>query len=83
VDGLYRAEADTRAREYTGYRHVAACSLCDVQPICDGFYSDYVELFGADEARPIHLGGRVTDPQHFSRRQPKRIHPDDLGWLER
>ena len=75
-------EARVRAREYTGYRHVPACSTCDVQAICDGFHSDYVELFGAAEARPIALGGRITDPQHFSRQQEKKIHPDDLGWLE-
>lgn len=44
--------------------------------------ADYVELFGADEARPIRLGGPVSDPQHFSRSQAKRIHPDDVRWLE-
>ena len=82
VDQLYRAEASVRAREYTGYRHVPACSLCDAQPICDGFYKDYADLFGSTEARPIALGGRVTDPQHFSRRQLKRFHPDDIAWLE-
>jgi MoaA/NifB/PqqE/SkfB family radical SAM enzyme len=81
-DDRYREEARMRASEYTGYRHVAACSSCDAREICDGFYGDYVELFGAEEARAIDLGGRVTDPQHFSRAQPKRIHPDDLGWLE-
>lgn len=81
-EARYQQEARVRAREYTGYRHVKACASCDVQPICDGFYRDYVELFGAGEARPIQLGGRITDPQHFSRRQAKRVHPDDLAWLE-
>ena len=80
-DERYRSEARIRAREYTGYRHVDACASCDVREICDGFYGDYVELFGADEARPISIGERVTDPQHFSRSQAKRIHPDDLTWL--
>ena len=57
-----------------------ACSACDCRAICDGFYGDYVELFGADEARPIASGAR-HDPQHFSRRQEKRTHPLDREWL--
>jgi hypothetical protein len=80
-DALYREDARMRAEEYTGYRHVAACSSCDARSICDGFYGDYVELFGDREARPITLDGPVSDPQHFSKRQAKRIHPDDVGWL--
>lgn len=83
LEERYRDDARMRAREYTGYRHVPACSACDVREICDGFYGDYVQLFGHDEARPIRVGGAVTDPQHFTRAQEKRIHPADLGWLER
>ncbi|MDQ5820414.1 MAG: radical SAM protein, partial [Actinomycetota bacterium] len=82
LEARYQTEARVRAQEYTGYRHVPACSTCDAQPVCDGFYKDYVELFGSAEARPIALGRRVTDPQHFSRWQEKRIHPDDVAWLQ-
>src|SRR5262249_26120118 len=60
----------------------AACSTCDARSICDGFYSDYVELFGEQEARPILLGGPVSDPRHFSKHQLKKIHPEDLRWLK-
>jgi molybdenum cofactor biosynthesis enzyme MoaA len=81
-DALYQQDARMRAREYTGYRHVAACSTCDARSICDGFYSDYVELFGEQEARPILLGGPVSDPRHFSKHQLKNIHPEDLRWLK-
>lgn len=81
-DGQYRDEARLRAQEYTGYRHVAACATCDARAICDGFYGDYLDLFGADEAQPIAAGGSIDDPQHFTRRQVKRIHPADAGWLE-
>ncbi|MBM3765550.1 MAG: radical SAM protein [Acidobacteria bacterium] len=81
IEELYQRDARMRAREYTGYRHVAACSQCDARNICDGFYGDYADLFGEDEARPIQLGGTVTDPQHFSKEQEKRVHPDDLAWL--
>jgi hypothetical protein len=38
-------------------------------------------LFGEDEAKPIHVGGAIDDPQHFARQQVKRIHPEDLAWL--
>ena len=71
-----QAEAQIRAHAYTGYKHVPACSTCDLQAVCDGFHSDYSGLFGSDEARPVVLGARVTNPQHFSRHQLKKIHPE-------
>jgi len=80
-DELYREDARLRAQEYTGYRHVASCASCHVRAICDGFYGDYADLFGEDEAQPIDVGGPVADPQYFSRPQIKRIHPGDLPWL--
>ena len=75
LEARYQEDARMRAREYTGYRHVAACASCDLEPVCDGLYADYMKLFGPDEARPIDAGGRVTDPQHFSRHQAKKINP--------
>jgi hypothetical protein len=80
-DALYQQDAKMRAREYTGYRHVGACSTCDVSSICDGFYGDYAELFGEHEAQPIMLAVPVSDPRHFSKQQVKKIHPEDLRWL--
>jgi MoaA/NifB/PqqE/SkfB family radical SAM enzyme len=82
LEDRYRDDARIRAREYTGYRHVPACASCDLKAICDGFYGDYVKLFGSAEARPIALGQRIDDPQHYSRHQRKKIHPDDLAWLQ-
>jgi hypothetical protein len=80
-EAQYQEDARMRAREYTGYRHVAPCATCDVRAVCDGFYGDYADLFGEDEARPLVLGGPISDPQHFSRAQAKRIHPMDRAWL--
>jgi hypothetical protein len=80
-EALYQQDAQMRAREYTGYRHAAACSTCDAREICDGLYGDYVDLFGDGEARPLRLGAPVSDPQHFSREQMKKIHPQDAVWL--
>lgn len=82
-EARYRADANMRSQEYTGYRKVAGCSTCDVASICDGFYGDYADLFGSSEARPIAIGRRVEDPQYFTHRQRKQIHPLDIGWLER
>lgn len=82
-EARYGFDAQMRAREYTGYRKVPGCATCDAAAICDGFYGDYADLFGASEARPIAIGRKVQDPQHFTRRQLKVIHPMDLGWLER
>lgn len=82
-DEQYRAEARMRSQEYTGYRHVNACASCDVKSICDGFYGDYTDFFGEGEARPIMIGRRVDDPQHFTRHQAKRIHSLDAEWVGR
>ena len=81
LDERYREDARMRAVEYTGYRHVEGCAECDLRRICDGFYADYLEIFGADEARPVSLGQAVDDPQLYSRQQPKRIHPFDVAWV--
>jgi hypothetical protein len=81
LDSKYREEARMRSQEYTGYRHVPACASCDLKAICDGFYGDYSELFGVEEARPILVGGAVDDPQHCTRHQRKRIHPFDADWV--
>jgi hypothetical protein len=83
LETRYRSDAETRAREYTGYRHVSACTTCDARAICDGVYRDYVELFGEEGVSPLALGGPITDPQHFTREQAKRIHPFDVTWLSR
>ncbi|MBM3793475.1 MAG: hypothetical protein FJW31_05290 [Acidobacteria bacterium] len=62
---------------------MAACSGCDVRAICDGFYGDYADLFGEGEARPIRLANEaVSDLQHFTRNQQKRVHPRDIAWLD-
>jgi len=82
-EARYQEDARMRSQEYTGYRHVKACASCDVRAICDGFYGDYAQLFGEHEARAITLGGPVSDPQHFSKMQMKRVHPEDLDWLAR
>jgi MoaA/NifB/PqqE/SkfB family radical SAM enzyme len=79
---LYRADGIVRAREYTGYRHARACRQCSLRRICDGVYSDYATLFGADDVRPVELGDVVTDPQYYTRHQFKVIHPLDQAWLE-
>ena len=82
-EALYQEEAYNRAQEYCGYRYTKSCDGCDVKQICDGFHGDYLDIFGADEARPITVGKKVSDPKHFIQNQIKSIHPHDQEWLEK
>jgi len=34
-------------------KKLAVCSLCAGEPSCDGFFGDYLKLFGEAEVRPI------------------------------
>jgi pyruvate-formate lyase-activating enzyme len=52
------------------YTHVPACQTCAVRQICDGFHTQYVSRWGADEATPCP-GPPVTDPRHFISNQDK------------
>ena len=82
LEQRYQDDAEVRAREYTGYRYVAACESCDLRNVCDGVYGDYADMFGVQGVRPVRLGGGVTDPQHFTRQQHKVIHPLDREWVK-
>lgn len=82
TEELYRIEARNRSQEYCGYQHPEPCATCDVKSICDGFHGDYLELYGSEEARPIKLGHKVTDPCHYAKDQVKMVHEDDLVWLD-
>lgn len=82
LERLYQDDGETRAREYTGYRHVQACRECSLRGICDGVYGDYADLFGVEGLRPVNLDRDAQDPQHYTRRQFKVIHPLDRDWLE-
>ncbi|MGO9004318.1 MAG: radical SAM protein [Beijerinckiaceae bacterium] len=68
---LYRDQGRVRAKHFCSYRYSDQCGRCDAKPICDGFHGDYASMFGVDEARPISLGGPVTDPTYFIRDQVK------------
>lgn len=82
LEQRYQDDGETRAREYTGYRHVEACQQCSLRGICDGVYGDYADLFGVDGLRPERREQHVRDPQFYTRRQFKVIHPLDREWLE-
>jgi hypothetical protein len=82
LERLYQHDGETRAREYTGYRHVGACQSCSLRKICDGVYGDYVDLFGTEDLRPLETDWQAEDPQHYTRDQFKVIHPLDRDWLD-
>ena len=82
LESMYQQDGEVRAREYTGYGHVSPCRQCSLRPICDGVYGDYAEMFGIDGLQPVQLEKQAIDPQHYTRRQFKVIHPLDRDWLE-
>ena len=82
LEQLYQNDGETRAREYTGYKHVSNCDNCSLQLICDGVYGDYADLFGLEGLRPVQAEVKVSDPQHYTCHQFKVIHPLDQAWLE-
>jgi hypothetical protein len=75
--GLYRDHALVRAQDHCKYQYAPQCDQCDVKAICDGFHGDYADLFGSDEARPIRIGHKVTDPLFYIREQVKIYEPEE------
>jgi sulfatase maturation enzyme AslB (radical SAM superfamily) len=74
---LYRDHGRVRAKHHCSYQYSSQCRSCDAKPICDGFHGDYADMFGVDEAKPISLGGAVTDPTRFIREQVKIYEPEE------
>ena len=74
---VYRDHAIVRAQDHCRYQYAAQCDECDVKAICDGFHGDYASLFTSDEARPIRIGKKVTDPPHYIRHQVKIYEPEE------
>ncbi|QSV44934.1 radical SAM protein [Geobacter benzoatilyticus] len=68
---LYRRVAKIHADIHCEYRYGEACQTCNLMTICDGFHGDYAEIFGMDEAEPVHSAGRVDDPTYYISRQAK------------
>jgi sulfatase maturation enzyme AslB (radical SAM superfamily) len=77
--GVYRDHAIVRAQDHCRYQYAAQCNECDVKAICDGFHGDYATLFTSDEARPIHLGTKITDPTYYIRHQVKIYEPEEAS----
>ena len=77
---IYRQEAKVRAAKDAGYEHVGACDSCAAKGICDGFHSDYTELFGEDEATAIQGIGPIRHPLHYVREQEKVVEAEDRHW---
>lgn len=76
---VYHDNGRVRAKHHCGYRYSEACNACDAKAICDGFHGDYASMFGVDEAKPIALGGKVTDPTYFIRDQFKIYETEEAG----
>ena len=70
---LYRQNGKLRAEKHCKYEHNEVCQTCSLQPICDGFHSDYAQIFGTSEAVAIE-GGMIDDPKYFIKEQEKAVY---------
>jgi MoaA/NifB/PqqE/SkfB family radical SAM enzyme len=68
---LYKQNAKLRAQKHLEYKKLKACENCSLQDICDGFHSDYISVFGEEEANSIKLDFSVLDPKYFINKQWK------------
>ncbi|UCE61695.1 MAG: radical SAM protein [Phycisphaerales bacterium] len=79
VETVYKAHGRLRASR-SRYVYTKACRQCAVRDICDGFHSDYLGLFGSDEATPILGNQAITDPKHYINDQVKYVEKEDWHW---
>lgn len=56
------------------------CKQCSLYGICDGFHSDYVELKGKEEIKPIKLGKQIVDPRYYMVDQLKVVENEEADW---
>jgi pyruvate-formate lyase-activating enzyme len=70
-DILYRQNARLRAEKHCKYAYNETCQKCSLRLICDGFHSDYAEVFGASEAQAFDMDMVVDDPKNFINEQEK------------
>ncbi len=77
---LYQENAHMRAEQYSRATYAAGCKSCSARAICDGFYGDYADFFGTDEARPITDSPPTTDPCAFIKDQSKIVESEDFDW---
>jgi sulfatase maturation enzyme AslB (radical SAM superfamily) len=57
-----------------------ACKQCSLQGICDGFHSDYAELFGFSEATSVEMPVKVYDACFYSADQMKVVEEQEYDW---
>lgn len=69
---LYRQNAKLRAEKHCKYQYNSECEKCSLRNICDGFHSDYSEIFGTDEAKAFE-GECIDDPTYFIKEQDKIV----------
>ena len=79
-ENLYRDNGILRSSQHCRYQYASACNQCSVKNICDGFHGDYASLYTADEAKPIKLDEKVTNPKYFIKEQDKVIEEEDYQW---
>ncbi len=83
VDGF--SKADYYYMEFNNHSnhlsYVDKCKNCDVHPICDGLYCDFIKYFGDSEIEPIKdFGKKVYDPKAYMNKQMKVVEKEEASW---
>ncbi len=61
--------------------HVNKCKSCDVYPICDGLYCDFVKNYGDSAIEPIKdFGKKIYDPRVYMNDQMKVVEDEEASW---
>lgn len=74
----YSASAEQKARH--SYVHTEKCQNCAARNICDGFHSQYLARWGAEEAVPYD-GELISDPTFYIRQQAKHEYTEANGQI--
>jgi len=80
VEEIYRLNGKLRAQKNCCYAYSEKCNHCSIREICDGFHSDYAQIFGTKEAVPITDLPQISDPKFFIKNQYKVVEPEDFDW---
>jgi len=80
IENVYQDNGRLRARKQFYFSFSKKCRRCHLLDICGGFHSDYVKIFGTDEAKPVTDLARITDPKYFIKHQAKVVELEDYPW---
>jgi hypothetical protein len=76
---LYNRVARLHSKVDCRMEYEEDCRACAARSICSGVLTDYHEVFGTGEIRPIS-GPPIQDPLHYVGQQRKLVETEDSPW---